>query len=279
MDRLSLTAAGVIFAVGSAVAGAAPPPAAPAVYNSGPFSPRDSLVSLSTQERAAFALLEGILQSAEGKVHATGCIPATLPLEVYSDALTDPVVGDATLGVAPNSLKLKATGFTPNFRGQIIAVKQDPAAGFINGTPVTDYTSNFVFNSANNMMVGLMTQVNVMSINWIPNQFTGYVIKDFYMGINEVDSHIVYDWGLQSLTKEGYPIEKYWQRSKVRRSDGAIGQTAFVKDRLVGVTKCRITAALSGYNAPDLFWQSGTLTISQASPGDPVPEFDAIPDI
>ena len=281
MTKIKMLAAAVAVASVSTLASANPPDA-PTVYATGPMSPAVNSTNLSAQERAAFALLEGILQSVEGKIHAAGCVALTLPLKVYSDALTDPVVGNAKLGTAPADMTLVATGVAPTFRGQIINVTQAPAAGYIGNTPVTDYASNMVFNSANNMMVGAMTQVNVMSINWVPNQFTGYVIKDFYMGNDKnvpSDAHIVYDWGLQSLSKEGYPVEKYWQRSKTRRSDGGNGQTAFVKDRLVGVVPCRIAIALSGLNQFGIFQQTGTLSIQPVAPAAATPEIDNIPNI
>ena len=282
MTKIKMLAAAVTAASVSTMAGANPPDA-PGVYTLGPMSPAINTTNLSAQERAAFALLEGILQSVEGKIHAAGCVALTLPLKVYSDALTDPVVGNAKLGTAPADMTLVATGVAPTFRGQIINVAQNPAAGYVGNTPVTDYTSNMVFNSANNMMVGAMTQVNVMSINWVPNQFTGYVIKDFYMGTTAGgDAHIVYDWGLQSLSKEGYPVEKYWQRSKTRRSDGGNGQTAFVKDRLVGVVPCRIAISLSGLNQFGIFQQTGTVSIQPAPvlPGTtPATEITSIPNV
>jgi hypothetical protein len=286
MTKIKMIAAAVAVASVSTLASAAPPPDAPPVYAAGPMSPAANITNLSAQERASFALLEGMLQSVEGKIHASGCTAFSLPLKVYSDALTTPTIGNASLGQAPNNIKLNAVGLAPTFRGQAFNVDQAAGDGYINGTLVTGYDSTMVFNSANNMMVGYMDAVNVMSINWVPNQFTGYVIKDFYLGIDAGgpgipgDTHIVYDWGLQSLSKEGYPVEKYWQRSKTRRSDGGDGQTVFVKDRLVGVTKCRITIALSGLNQFGIFQQSGTLSVSPAlAPGDAVPEFAAIPNI
>ncbi len=280
MTKSSLVAAAIMVAGVSTLAGAGVPPGSPSpVYDGGPMSPRASVTNLSAQERAAYALLEGVLQSVEAKIHATGCTPVTLPLEVYSDAFASPVRGDAKLGVGPNSLVLNAAAAAiPTYQGQEIEVLQF-GAGYVNGTAVDGYDGKFIFNSANNMMVGSMNTVTAMSVNWAPVTFTGSVIKDFYKGLTTADAHIVYDWGLQSLSKGGFPSAKYWQRSKVRRSDGGNGQTAFVKDRLVGVTKCRITIALEGLNELSVFWQTGTLEISQTAPGDPVPEFTAIPDI
>lgn len=83
----------------------------------------------------------------------------------------------------------------------------------------------------------------------------------------------IFDWGLQSLDKGGFPIEKYWQRSKVRRSDGGNGKTAFVKDRLVGPSPCRIAIFLDGQNAPLslIFYQSGILKIQTLKPSEVTP--------
>ncbi|MCB1863749.1 MAG: hypothetical protein KDI47_18760, partial [Gammaproteobacteria bacterium] len=100
MTKIKMLAAGVAVASVSTLASANPPDA-PTVYATGPMSPAVNSTNLSAQERAAFALLEGILQSVEGKIHAAGCVALTLPLKVYSDALTDPVVGNAKLGTAP----------------------------------------------------------------------------------------------------------------------------------------------------------------------------------
>jgi hypothetical protein len=285
MTKIKMIAAAVAVASVSTLASAAPPPDAPPVYANGPFSPAVNITNLSSQERQAFALLEGIMQSVEGRIHAAGCTPASLSLSVYSDALTTPSVGTAKLGSGPNSMTLTSAAEAPNansFRGEAVDVDQ-AGPGYIANTPVSGYDGTMIYNSANNMMVGYMNAVNVMSINWVPNTFTGYVIKDFYLGQNTgpvgADTHIVYDWGLQSLSKEGYPVEKYWQRSKTRRSDGGQGATAFVKDRLVGVVPCRIAISLSGLNQFGVFQQSGTLTISGLTPGAPVPEIDNIPNI
>ncbi|MCB1851212.1 MAG: hypothetical protein KDI83_10635 [Gammaproteobacteria bacterium] len=294
MTKINILAAAIAVASVSSLAAAAPPPGAPSVYNNGPFTPAMNVTNLSEQERVAYALLEGIMQSAEAKIHAHGCQAVTLPLSVYVDAVgTTPT---ATLGAQANdrlilSLKTVVDG---GFRGKTYNLGQD-VAGFINGTPVFGYLGTMIYNSANNMMLGNM-EVNVLSSNWVPNKFTGHVVKDFYMGsavgsegagagggddqgrVEGTDEqHLVFDWGLQSLLKESYPVEKYWQRSKSRRSDGGNGQTAFVKDRLVGVTPCRIAIALSGLNQVDIFWQTGSLTISTLKPAEVTPGQPGVP--
>jgi hypothetical protein len=263
----AIVAAMVVVGVSNAYAA---PPDVPAGYATGPLSPVTNTTKLSVHERAAFAMIEALLQMTEGKIHADGCTPTAvgIPADVYSDALG---LHEAELGTFGNKVNLVATVLPAIFRGQQINTNQVPAVGAIAGTPVGNFASAMFFNAANNMMVGQM-RVDVMGANGALNQFTGLVIKDFYMGKAPLD-HVVIDWGLQSLSKLGYPVEKYWQRSQTRRSDGGIGRTVFVKDRLVGNTKCRITIDLSGTNAPDLFWETGTLSISTAAPSDPVAEF------
>ena len=303
MHKKKLAATAAAFALASAPALVdAAAPEAPAIYATGPASPRTATTDLSVHERIAFALLEGVMQSVEGYVHSNGC-PATavsLPLEVYSDALGSlNILGDATLGTFPDLFKLNATAESSgNFRGQIIDVVQataaapaniynpfnDPLPQYINGKPTANFVNKMTYNSANNMMVGDMS-VDTMSINGFLNSFKGLVIKDFYKGEDKsgttndpLDNELflIIDWGLQSLSKYDYPVEKYWQRSKTRRSDGGNGQTVFVKDRLVGVTPCRITVALSGSNGPSIFNQAGSLSIESVTPSTTSTELNAV---
>lgn len=307
MIKLSIAAAAVAAANISALFAA---PMAPALYNNGPMSPYLNKTTLSEQERITFALLEGMMQASEVYVHANGC-PAnklTLPLSAYADALGAPAVllpftgnvGVATLGSAPNIFILRAKADNSNnFRGQVIDVRQakastpplptdnpwgDPLPQYINGKLTANFVNKMTYNSANNMMVGDMS-VDTMSINGFLNSFKGLVIKDFYKGEDKsgttndpLDNELflIIDWGLQSLSKYDYPVEKYWQRSKTRRSDGGNGQTVFVKDRLVGVTPCRITVALSGSNGPSIFNQAGSLSIESVTPDTTSTELNAV---
>ena len=114
----------------------------------------------------------------------------------------------------------------------------------------------------------------VKGINGLPDTFQGKEIKDFYNATdNTTGLPYIFDWGLQSLSKLNYPIQKYWQRSKALRDDGVVGRTVFVKDRLVGPNSCRIVIDTSGNNNADYFWQNGTLSISTTQPS-PAYQFD-----
>ena len=71
-------------------------------------------------------------------------------------------------------------------------------------------------------------------------------------------------------------IEKWWQRSKTKRSDGGIAKTVWVKDRLVGNLSCRITLNLTGINDSGFIDQFGTATISWDEPQDATPGLDGV---
>jgi len=283
MTKIRKLAVAVAIASVSTLASAGLPPEAPTMYGTGPAAGNVASTNLSAQERAAYALLESMMQVAEAKIHATGCTPVELKLSVFSGANPAPLTeGTATLGLGSTAVKLKAVAdAAPTYQGQKFNVTTTQA-GEINGTPVGGYTGSHTYNAANNMMVGTMTLVTAVSVNGVPNQFQGSIIKDFYMGAaGAADAHIVFDWGLQALLKGNFPVEKYWQRSKVRRSDGGNGQTAFVKDRLVGPSSCRIAIFMDGTNAPlsNSFSQSGLLKIQAVAPAAAASELSDVIDI
>jgi hypothetical protein len=129
-------------------------------------------------------------------------------------------------------------------------------------------------------MMDSVSYVSVLGINNRFDRYYGKVIKDFYRGSLDDQTneyYNIYDWGLQALDKLGYPVNKYWQRSKSHRDDGSIGRTVFVKDRLVGATSCRIVIDTSGFNNEDFFDQTGWLKIAAVSPSTPVAEFTQYP--
>ncbi len=121
----------------------------------------------------------------------------------------------------------------------------------------------------------MASSLNYKGSNGRFNALKGKVIKDFNL-VTDTSTELPYivDWGVQSLSILNYPIQQYWQRSKVIRDDSLAGRTVFVKDRTTGPTSCRIVIDTQDYNNQDFFLQSGTLTISTDSPGSPVNQFD-----
>jgi hypothetical protein len=112
---------------------------------------------------------------------------------------------------------------------------------------------------------------NTVGVNGNADVLTGTVIKDFWKeNCGECNGFpIIFDWGLQSVSKYFSPQDKWWQRSVAWRSDGVFGQTHFRKDRLYSAKNggyCTIDINLSGTNDADYFQQSGTLEIKKAVP-------------
>jgi len=289
--KLTALTAGILAGL-SATANAVSPPSPPPQYGPGPQAPLLNTTNLSAAERTAFALYEGVLKVTEAKIHATSCAAATFNIEVY----TDGSLNSNTPHNGPNSIynqvKVTSSGGSnaPQFalnadvkpvatgKGQQIQVRL-ANQGFLGSTKVSQFDATYAFNNLNNMLVTNNLTIGVVGINGgIPDVYTGNLIKDFYHGAtdsNLPEYYNIYDWGLQSISKLGYPVNKWWQRSKTHRDDGVQGRTVWVKDRLVGASSCRIVIDTNGYNNQNIFWQGGqigdgTLTISPAKPSDPV---------
>ncbi len=287
--KATAISAGILVAL-SSVASAQPTtttttlasaPAAPTIYASGPMSP-SLVVKLSEAEKAAFSLYEGVMQIAEAQIHATSCASGTYDINVYADGVSSNHAEVYAAGSTTKEFGLSASlGTSVQNRGQEVTVSLAvPSVGSssFNGSSITTYTSNLYFNNTDNMMVANNASISIAGVNGMPDSYTGNVIKDFYMGNTSDDTqpdyYNVIDWGLQSVSKLGYPVDKWWQRSKSHRSDGTLARTVFVKDRLVGVTDCRIIIDTNGTNdGYSLFWQgssnpgnTGTLTIAPVTP-------------
>jgi hypothetical protein len=244
----------------------------PSIYNSGPAAPLLNMTNMREAERVAFALGEALLQATEAVVYVKGCQAFEVDVDVYSHPasnthfIQDTAFGGIRLDAFPRN---PITGF-----GQNIDVAQFIQAR-INGTQVQSVRGRYAYSGFNNLMVNEKTGIQVKGQLRTFDQFYSSVIKDFYHGgtyntFGSVDPfgdfYVLYDYGLQSLSKFGYPVNKWWQKSKAVRDDGQQGCTVFQKDRLVGAGACRITLATTGLSQPGLFWQSGTLKVSTDLP-------------
>jgi hypothetical protein len=281
--KLNILSAAVL-AVVSTAAVSAEPPAVPGIYSAGPQSPLVASTDLSLAERTAYANYEAIMQIAEARIHATSCSNSagSFAITAFSDgSVNNPDQNFATVLSNASSFTVKSKSAAPDTvdnRGQLISV--DMPAGSLAGRAVRLYHADLAYNGVNNMMDST-SSVEVNSINGRFDKYYGKVIKDFYRGAlvdTDLEYFNIYDWGLQSLDKLGYPVNKYWQRSKSHRDDGTIGRTVFVKDRLVGSTSCRIIIDTTGFNNQDFFQQTGNLKIQTGvTPGAAVPEFGQYP--
>lgn len=261
----------------SSVALSIAPPAAPAKYDNGPAVPYYDVTDLSDAERAAYALYEAILKIAQAKINATSCGSSVgeYEVEVFTNGLveSDPDrLNFATVTSMAGEFRLDARMKEKvAYRGQKVFVAQ-VGAGELDGNAVGTYTGVSTYNEFNNMVL-VDGSANIKGITGHFSNYRSSMIKNYFHG-DGAEAYFVFGWGNESLHKLGYPVSKYWDRSKSGPSNGEIGRTLFVKDRLVGPTSCRIIVDTDGYNNEDFFWQNGFLVISMTDPIVPVPEFD-----
>jgi hypothetical protein len=249
---------------------AATPPEPPAIYGLGPTSPQVDNAGLFAPERAAYALLEGAVQEVEAVIAATNCATAagTYDIYLFSDGSIHNPSANVLIVDSPASTFSLYASIDPNddFRGQTITVSQSEAGSF-KRVALANYLANVAYNAKGTLMT-LNSSLKVKGVNGLFNLFQSHVTKNHYAAIDSLDGlPYIFDWGLQSLAKLGYPVQKYWQRSKALRDDSLQGRTRLVKDRLVGPTPCRIVIDTADYNNPDFFYQAGTLSISSSVPG------------
>ena len=271
----TIMASAMLMGVTMSVSADAPP--VPRIYRDGPLAPY-TVPNLFLQEKTAFALLEGAMQAAEGIVYTSGCAGASgewdLGVEVFDD-------GAGSLEVSSNGVSQL------NLTGVASVIAKSPGgnkvrvtgAGALKGKTL-NYSSNAYYNKSGAMMVQSAT-FGVKSVNGNLDPLSGTVIKDFWkadprnletLSCNDVARcfnpriPVIFDWGLQSVSKNLVPQDKWWQRSRANRSNGVFARTWFQKTRLYSAKNggaCSITINLRGSNDADFFGQSGSLIISQ----------------
>jgi hypothetical protein len=274
--KLNVLSAAILAGFSTAALSDVPPPV-PEMYETGPSSLQFQNLGLSDAERAGYSLAEGIMQMAEATVLAkASCSAAAGTYDIVelfaSGDAHDPEANTTTVLSPGGSFTLEAD-LDPNdaFRGQTMTITSvDP--GKLAGTGLKEFSNAVSWNAAGTMMVA-EGSVKAKGASNLYDLFQLKIIKDFYRDSVALSSGniraqvpVIYDWGLQSVSKLGYPLNKYWQRSKSLRDDGIEGYTHFVKDRLVGSGPCRIELLTTGSNNADFFQQSGTLTISTVKP-------------
>lgn len=266
--KIATTTAAVLLGVSSMAS--ANPPAPPSIYNTGPVNPVLNMTNMRDTEKAAFALYEGLMQATEALIYVNGCNEFSVPVTASADGINNSGLNYIQVGER-DGVKLEAVyqPAVPGF-GQNIDVAQNPVNGYLNDYRVNRLRGRYTYNNLNNLMVNERTSLRVTGQLGLLDRFFSTVIKDFYHGNTYTSDpgsyYEIFDYGLQSLSKSGYPVNKWWQRSKAVRDNGQQGCTVFQKDRLVGVGACRITLATVGYSQPGFFFQNGFLSVAPVNP-------------
>lgn len=253
------------------------PPSVPNLYANGPASTLLSVTNLNATEKAVNALFEAAMEITEGLIHATSCSAAAgkYTFNVLANgSIADPKNNEiriASPGKSDESFVLRANIEAPSeLRGQGIRVEQFGNAT-LGGTEISKYISAILFNLEGSIMTS-ESGMNVRGINGAEDSFQGKMTKNYYLDSN-ASANRVYAWGQQSLSKLDFPIEMYWQRSKLYRNNGVVERSIFIKDRLIGSSPCRILIEGSRPNNQNSITQNGSLTISTEMATDPTEAF------
>ena len=225
-------------------------------------------------------LLEGVLQEAEATVYSQSCgavaggfmgASKSWDIEVFADSTGFGFVDVTANGIPQITLNVSGgpTAGSPAGSNYLAYGRGNS----LNGGILPSFSSNTYYSATGQMMYEGAT-FNVQSVNGNNDNLLGKVIKDFYRvtAVERTTSRpipVIYDWGLQSVHKNFIPQDKWWQRSRTTRSDGVLGRTVFVKDRLFSAKNggvCRITIDITGTDDNDLFNETGKLTITKAGP-------------
>ena len=253
----------------ASLANAADPVPVPGIYATGPAAPILNMTDMRDTERVAYSLGEAAMQTTEAYVYVNGCKELETDVLIYSHPASGlNFLRDNSFG----GIELNATLNNPiaGFGQHIDVALAAPATLF--GHPVAAVSGRYSYSSRNNLMVNEKTGIEIKGQLRGNDHYYSSVIKDFFHG-NTYDEfgdfYVMYDYGLQSLSKFGYPVNKWWQKSKSVRDNGQQGCFVLQKDRLVGAGQCRITLATTGLSQPGLFWQDGTLKVSPVNPSAP----------
>jgi hypothetical protein len=280
--KIKLTALAITILMGTAFSSQAGSLAPPAPYRTGPLKSPYLAPNLFKSEKAAFAALEGAMQEAEAVIYQGGCAAAagasgrTWNIAAFVDQTGTGYVKVGSNGVKHFILRVKEhlPAPLPSFLGGTIFHVTGTASNVINGKILPAYNGSSYYSKTGQMMTQ-NARFQVGNVNGAVDFLSGSVIKDFYKVLPCTSScgsgqvPIIYDWGLQSVSKNTVPQDKWWQRSRVNRSDGVDAQTVFEKDRLFSAKNdgvCKIKIQMSGNNDASSFEQSGTLTIKKTAP-------------
>lgn len=266
--NLNAIAMGVALVLGSmSAANAAVPvnPSGPGLLDAISAENAGPNISLSGNtynitDRGAVCLVESALSLVAANQHylQDGCSTKSYGLEVESDfsgtgtAFLDDVGAN---GLVSFSNTVTQSTANPS-RGAKCVVDAD---GQLFGTTVSGYDGNHAWSRFNQFFIDSA----VFNLNNVP--YDEHSIKDFYGRNNLTGDYTgqkwIFDWGLEVVTKLGYPVSKWSERSWYNKWDGADGKVKVVKQDVA--TGCKITYIASPYFSGDAVTFSGTVSVSR----------------
>lgn len=222
---------------------------------------------LQPAEQLGFSLAETACSVIKARTDLVGCGPATFGLAVETSDIDGP--GTATIdgGTDAGGLTLTGSLSGQNIKGVYVDVAHAPGPSFIGGVGVTLVSCRNVFGRRNAIYNSHCPRI------WLRDPLSRSIlkydeenIKDLYsrlIGTNDEASRWVFDWGLDKITKEGYPRTKWTEVSWYRRENGVPGRLRLVEHQIAprSAASCRVICDMDGFNASGEFQYSGTVSV------------------
>ena len=272
--KLNAIAIGVALATGSMAALAQPPNPAGGLHNAILAERASSLPTFEDSEQAGLAGVESALSLIAGRVHIdhTFCSAKTYTLDVSAFGRDGIATIDSGAGNGGTDLFVTLTPSSELLSNrQTLGTQVDVEAASgsqLKGSAITRYlgdhqcsNNNYIFNDSAEWFMADPQ-------NGTPIPYGEHSIKDYFKRLVSVgengDSFTEsweFDWGLEKITKHGYPVAKWSELSWYHRPDGTDGYLRVRKDLVKpGNGVCRILYEASSFVDGE-FSFNGTVTV------------------
>ena len=259
---------------------------APSLFDKGPAAM--TAINLKTEELTSLILLNSAVDLAKSAALATGCesVEGSYSIEVITDGAINKPEANAIKIASPGKtepLILNAIAEEPDsFHGQAFTIRQAKNSK-LKETLISEYSGTANINRELTLL-SMQGSANVLGQNNTPSPYLNLRLKHFYEEPNSDNSLYLSGWGFASLSKEGFPVNKFWVRSKALKSDGQLKRVVLQEDLLIGFSSCRIVID----SATDIkkktdeqekqksFAFKGTMTISKSQPNEKLPKANEI---
>ncbi|MFI3155201.1 MAG: hypothetical protein QX199_03505 [Methylococcaceae bacterium] len=268
-NNLTAIKLGIVLALGSMSALAAPAPtphpAATALDSVATAERLSRYPTFEDSERAGLALVESSLSliAARTQINSIFCGPATYSLNVSAFRTEGTAAIDH--GVGNGGADLHAVLIEDKLSGAQVNVDALPGS-LLKSSALSEYVGDHQWSNLNNIFVDRASFTILHPQNGAPIHYDEHSIKDYFkrvVTVSGVPQSWEFDWGLEVISKLGFPVAKWTELSWYRQWDGNDGYLRVTKQLLTpGSTgaQCAITYNATGTNNGE-FDYTGTVTV------------------
>ncbi|MBU2572098.1 MAG: hypothetical protein KJ725_19140 [Gammaproteobacteria bacterium] len=259
---------------------------APSMFDKGPAAM--TAINLNNEEQISLILLDSALDLAKSAALATGCesVEGDYSVEVTVEGVNNKPKTNAIKIVSPGKtepLILNAIAEEPDsFHGKVFTINQAKSSK-LKETLISEFSGSAHINRELTLL-SIQSSAIVLGQNNISSPYLNLRLKHFYEEPKSDNRQYLSGWGFASLSKEGFPVNKFWVRSKALKTDGQLKRVVLQEDLLIGFSACRIVID----SATDIkkktdeqekqksFAFKGTMTISKSQPNENLPKANQI---